>query len=321
MQALLESSGSGQPKWAAALDRARLGQQSVSLAAAEARENYDAETRLVAGEPVALHAVEDIQVPTPQGARNARMYRPEGPTDDGFQPPVVVFFHGGAWIIGSIESHDNLCRRLALSSGAVVISLDYRMAPEHPYPAGLDDCCSTIRWVHENATELHVDADRIAVAGDSAGGNLAAAAALRLRDEEGIRPALQLLMYPALDSSVTSESWRELGHGYRLLIEHQHWYYAQYVPERTERSAPYVSPGLADNLFGLPPAFIQTAEYDPLRDEGEQFAGRLSSSGVPATAKRYPGVIHGFMRFHGLQASEDALTDAGSALREAFSKR
>jgi acetyl esterase len=262
--------------------------------------------------PPELFAWEDRQIPGPSDGLRIRIYRPTSAA----VLPVVVFFHGGGWVMGSIESHDVYCRQLARASGWAVVSVDYRLAPEHKFPAGLEDAFAATRWVAEHAGEIGVDERRIAVAGDSAGGNLAAAVALLARDQGGPPLTFQLLMYPVLDYYFDTPSYRENATGYHLTCAAMIWAWEHYLDRPEDGQLPYASPLRAEDLSGLPAALIMTAEYDPLRDEGEAYAQRLDAAGVPVTLKRYDGLIHGFARrTNALARARDAMQDVGGALR------
>ncbi len=235
-----------------------------------------------------VREVRDLELP---GGTPARVYRPEA---DG-PVPTVVFFHGGGFVIGDLETHDDHARLLCRDVGAVVLSVDYRLAPEHPWPAGLEDCLAATRWAFEHVDELGGDAGRIAVAGDSAGGNLSAAVCLELR-ETGPRLAAQLLLYPATDfeEESTHPSREENAQGYLLTSDDMRWFGEQYVPEGADRRDPRLSVLHAPDLSGLPPAVVATAGFDPLRDEGEAFADALAAAGVRVVRRRYDTLIHGF---------------------------
>jgi acetyl esterase len=256
---------------------------------------------------------EDRRIPGPGGDISIRVYRPKPG-----ELPVVVFFHGGGWVIGSIETHDSICQQLAVQVPAVVVSVDYRLAPEHPYPAAVEDCLAATRWVSEHCSELGVDAHHLAVAGDSAGGNLAAVVCLRARDAGGPSIAFQLLVYPVVDLTLSFLSHAENGGGYLHDKADMDWYLGHYISEVDVRN-PDASPWFADGLAGLPPALVITAEFDPLRDEGEAYAGRLREEGVSAKASRYDGMIHGFFRMDSILATaEAAIEEAAIALRAAL---
>ncbi len=264
--------------------------------------------------PPEIFAWEDREISGPQGTVRIRTYRPSSTA----VLPVVVFFHGGGWVMGSIETHDVYCRQLANASGWAVASVDYRLAPEHKFPAGLEDAYAATRWVSEQAAEIGVDPERIAVAGDSAGGNLAAAVPLVARDRGGPRLAFQLLLYPVLDHHFDTPSYRENATGYHLTRAAMIWSWRHYLSSQHDGALTYASPLRADDLSGLPAALVMTAEYDPLRDEGEAYAERLRAARVPVTLKRYDGLIHGFARrTNVLDRARDALQDAADALRVA----
>lgn len=254
--------------------------------------------------------VEEVAVPGPAGTIPARVYSPEADET----PPVVVYYHGGGWVLGGLESHEGTCRALANAAGAVVISVDYRLAPEHPFPAAVDDAWAALRWIADHAGDLGGDPSRLAVAGDSAGGNLAAVVALLARDAGS--PALrgQLLVYPATDATMASNSIQANGEGFFLTKADMEWFYGHYAPERP--SDWRLSPLSAEDLTGLPPALVLTAEYDPLRDEGEAYGARLAASGVPVEVVRKDGLIHGFF---GMVADVDearaAMDHAGATVR------
>jgi acetyl esterase len=264
---------------------------------------------------VKIAEVEDRKLPGPGGAIPVRLYRPEGRAPQ----PALVYFHGGGWVIGSLETHDGSCRDLANRIGCVVVSVDYRLAPENRYPAAAEDCYAATKWVAENAAALGVDARRIGIGGDSAGGNLTAAVALMARDRGG--PALrhQLLIYPVTDADFTRASYRENAEGYLLTAKAMEWFWGHYVADPAQRHEPYAAPLRAKDLSGLPPAFVITAEYDPLRDEGEAYAKRLEQAGVPTRLQRYDGAIHGFFAMGILSAvARGAIDDAVAEARKAL---
>jgi acetyl esterase len=253
-------------------------------------------------------SVEDRTVPGAAGEIAARVYRPATPGPH----PTIVFFHGGGFVIGDIDTHDDHTRLLCRDVDAVVVSVAYRLAPETPFPGGFEDCVAAALWAVENAGELGGDPDRIAVAGDSAGGNLSAAVTLSLRDK-GIRLAAQLLLYPAVDfiDGEDHPSRTENGEGYFLTADDMRWFSEHYLPDPARHSDPYASVLRAPDLSGLPPAVIGTAEYDPLRDEGEAYAAALDKAGVPVTVRRFDGLIHGFF---GLGHVSPAAAEAASVL-------
>jgi acetyl esterase len=251
-----------------------------------ARANYNAAPKPAGDE---LVRVEDHVIVGPAGSLPLRVYAASAERD----LPVITFFHGGGWVLSSIDGHDSLARRLAARTGALVVSVEYRLAPEHPFPAPHDDCWAATTWLSENAAELGGDPNRIAVAGDSAGGNLAAGIALRARDE-GLALTYQLLIYPCIDDRQTRPSMTKNAEGYFLSAEDMVWFWDRFVP-LNHRSNPYAVPARAQDLRGLAPAHVQTAEFDPLRDEGEEWAERLAAAAVPVTVSRFDGVVHGFV--------------------------
>lgn len=233
-----------------------------------------------------MHEVRELRI----GALVARLYRPGSAGG-----PIVVFLHGGGWTIGSLDTHDRACRRLAAGSGCAFLALDYRLAPEHRWPASVDDTVSALRFVRDSRGELEVDGP-VAVAGDSAGGTLATLACLRLRDEDrDALPDLQALLYPNTDLTGAHPSMREKATGFGLTADGIRFFNSQWVPEESMWSDPRVSPLHAPDLRGLPPALIVTAEHDPLRDEGEAYAERLRQAGDSVQLRREAGLVHGFM--------------------------
>ena len=261
-------------------------------------------------EPVAR--VEDR---TLDGRFRIRLYRPEGQAPF----PILIYFHGGGWVVGDLESHDHVCRALARRSASIVVSVDYRLAPEVPYPGPLDDGETALRWVAAHAAEVDGKADRISVGGDSAGANLAAGLALRMRERGGPRIAHQLLIYPVTDRNFETESYREFASGFGLTRANMQWFWDCYLPGVSGAPVPEAAPLRASSLKGLPPAFVLTAEYDVLRDEGEAFARRLNKEGVAVRGTRFQGMNHGFIRMAALFPQADhALTVLSQALRQAL---
>lgn len=250
-------------------------------------------------------------IPGPAGEIPVRIYTPAG----SGQFPVIVFFHGGGWVVGSLDGYDNVCTRLANRVHAVVVSVDYRLAPEHPFPAAVEDATAALQWVADHAGEFNGDVERIGVAGDSAGGNLAAVSALWARDH-GPQVSQQLLFYPATDFLRETDSFKENAEGYFLTEDLITWFGEQYKADGDDWRA---SPARATSLENLPPAYVVTAEFDPLRDEAEQYAKALTDAGGKAEVHRYDGVPHGFVSM--LAAIPDgarALDEAGLAMRNAF---
>ncbi len=284
----------------------------VSLAAA--REASEMMNVRFAGAPQTVADVRDVHIPGPAGDIPARVYTP-----DGDAPlPILVYFHGGGFTIGSIPGYDATLRALANASGCVVVSVDYRLAPEHPFPAGFEDCYAATQWIAEHAASLGGDAGALAVGGDSAGGNLAAAVTIRARDEGGPTIAFQLLIYPTTDGDITRGSYVAYGEGHLLTTELCLWFNKQYVPAGSEHDVRHrvLHEGSHANL---PPAHVLVAECDPLYDEAEAYAQKLRAAGVPTTFESYPGMIHGFFNYSGmLDQSRKAVNDAGTVLRAAL---
>jgi len=250
-------------------------------------------------QPVAR--VEDRELDTRAGPRRARCYTP---TSDGRALPVVAYFHGGGWVFMGIETHDRICRRLANATGALVVSVDYRLAPEHRFPAALEDCEAATAWLAHHADQLGGDPTRLVVAGDSAGGNLAASVALRARTV-GPPLAAQVLIYPVCDAARDTASYRENGDGYLLTADDMAWFWECYLGPDGDPADAFASPLRAANLGGLPPALVITGEFDPLRDEGEAYARRLDGFDVPVELHRFEGMVHGFLGMDALVPEAD----------------
>ncbi len=262
-----------------------------------------------------LRRSEDRVIPGPGGPLPIRIYSFAAPQ----LLPVLVYFHGGGWVTGDLDTTDLRCRQLSDWAECIVVSVDYRLAPEHPFPAGVDDAYAATAWVGENASSFGGDAARVAVGGDSAGGNLAAAVALLARDKGAPRLAFQYLAYPVIDCDLNTASYLENAEGYMLSRSGMAWYWDQYVPEVSQRGHPLASPIRAASHAGLPPALIVTAEFDPLRDEGEAYAAKLKTAGVPVELRRYDGLIHGFFNMTGaIDQAKVALMDSARSLRAAF---
>jgi acetyl esterase len=243
-----------------------------------------------------VHKVEDRKIEGPSGEIPVRIYTPSGKPNG-----VLVYFHGGGWVVGDLASHDYVCRALTNAAGCVVVAVGYRLAPEHKFPAGPSDCYAATKWAAENAASLGSDAEHIAVGGDSAGGNLAAVVALMARDRGGPKIRHQMMIYPAIDAAMDTASQKQFTEdGFVLSKLDMQWFWGHYLKDPKDGADPYASPSRAKDLRNLPPAHIITAENDPLRDEGEAFAEQLKSAGNKV--KRYAGVVHGFVS---LQAAID----------------
>ena len=260
-------------------------------------------------------AVVDHRVPVSGGQIIVRAYSPGGPGPH----PALVYYHGGGWVIGDLYSHDGLCRSITNAARCAVLSVDYRLAPESKYPVAVEDSYAALLWIVAKAERFGIDRRRIAVGGDSAGGNLATVMALVARDRKGPRLALQVLIYPVTDHDLDTRSYRENATGYVLTREGMRWFWNHYLAREAQGREPYASPLRASSLAGLPPALIITAEYDPLCDEGEAYAARLRDAGVPVTLTRYPGMFHGFVRLTNvLDKARTALDEIASSVQKAF---
>lgn len=279
------------------------------------RAGYAAATAAYAYDPGAVET-RSTTFAGPAGPVPVRCYRPAG------KPgvlPALVFYHGGGWVVGSLDSHDHLCRHLAVRAGIAVLSIDYRLAPEHPFPAALEDSIAAANWAAHEAANLQIDATRLAVGGDSAGGQLAACVALALRDTGGPDLRFQLLIYPVCDLIADNASLRDNATGYLLTVPAYHKMCLWYLADRSQWADPRLSPQHAAQHRALPPALVQTAEFDPLRDEGHTYAETLRAAGVAVEYRCYAGMIHGFARMGGkVDTGKTALDDAAVALRRAL---
>jgi acetyl esterase len=264
-----------------------------TLTPAEARADYLAARRATNPEPPELARVEALSIPAPHGTIAARVYVPSDLRKTNGLAPCLAFFHGGGWVIGDLESHDVACRKLAHEGALIVIAVDYRLAPEHRFPAAVDDAIAATRWIADNAEALGIDAARLSVGGDSAGGNLAAVVALTARDGNGPDIAGQVLIYPATDFSRKHASHREAETSILLTHSAIGWFMNHYI-DGGDINDWRASPARAETLAGLPPAYVLTAGADPLRDEGDEYAARLKEAGVAVTYRHFPGQFHGF---------------------------
>ncbi|HJM51305.1 MAG TPA: alpha/beta hydrolase [Alphaproteobacteria bacterium] len=271
------------------------------------------------GGPTPIYASQDRTIAGPGGDVPIRIYQPGA---GGAPRPVLLWFHGGGFALGSVDSHDEPCRRMARAADAVVISVDYRLAPEDKFPAGLDDCRAAFAWAANNAAEIGGDAARLAVGGDSAGGNFAAALALACRDDGGPQPGFQLLVYPVVDAAMTQKSYELFAEGFFLTRERMAWFFDKYLASPEQAADPLVSPLRAEDLSGLPPAHIITAGFDPLRDEGRAYAARLEEAGVAVELAEYPTMIHAFFSMAGVFGEAAVATErAARSLRAAFADK
>jgi acetyl esterase len=266
----------------------------------EARANNAEFLRQVGIDRVEIEHVREVVIPTPDGSVPGRFYRAGESA-----AAVLVYLHGGGWVLGDLEGHDPLCRLLASRANVDVLNVDYRLAPEHRFPAGLDDAFAATRWAAENLA----DGRPLVVAGDSSGGNLAAAVALRARDEHGPEVALQVLLYPVLDHDLATASYQRVGDGHLLLRDDMAWFFGHYVPEPADRGNPYVSPLRAPELSGVAPGYLVLGGYDPLVDEGLAYATRLQDADVPVQTRTYEGMLHGFLTMPKAIPSSQAAID------------
>jgi acetyl esterase len=287
-----------------------------TVSPAEARELYLKGRVVTNPEPPELKSVQPLAIPSPHGSIPARIYTPMRPRKTNGLAPCLVFFHGGGWVIGDLDSHDVVCRKLADEGQLVVISVDYRLAPEHKFPAAVEDAITAARWIADNSRQLDIDASRLTVGGDSAGGNLAAVVAISARDGNGPDIAGQVLIYPAIDFALTHPSHREPETS--LLLTHSviRWFRDHYLAGAADIDDWRASPARAGTLIGLPPAYVLTAGADPLRDEGDEYAHRLKEAGVPVTYRTFPGQFHGFFTMGKLlQQANVAAKEIGAWLK------
>ena len=290
-----------------------------TLSADEARRTYLERKTLTQPEPPAVAQSVDLEPASAWAPPvRVRVIQPT-PASPGATRPGLVFFHGGGWVIGDLDTHDTLCRQLANGAGCAVVSVDYRLGPEHRFPAAVDDCVAATRWVQTHAAALNVDATRLAVGGDSAGGNLAAVVCIALREAGATLPAFQLLIYPATDMRALAPSHHTNGQGYLLTSDSIAYYRGHYIADEAQWSDWRASPLLAQSHAGLPPALVVTAGYDPLRDEGLQYANALSAAGVTAQYVCFERQIHGFFTMgRVLDEANTAIALCGAALRRAL---
>lgn len=285
----------------------------------EARAQYLLLTPMINGTPPDVAGATDSSFPGP-GQNNdvpVRTYLPLS-SENGL-PPVLVFFHGGGWVVCDLDTHDGLCRRLAAWGGFAVVSVDYRLAPEHPFPAAVEDAFAAVKWVAENGAEVGVDGARLAVGGDSAGGNLAAVAAVMARDAGGPDICHQLLIYPGTDQTMTMPSIERLGTGYRLTRAGMEWFRGHYMGESADYTDPLASPLLARDFTGLPSAQVFTGEFDPLVDEGRAYAEKLRAAGVNVDDRCVAGMIHGYFNMAGIvERAAATVREAAEGVAKAF---
>jgi acetyl esterase len=289
------------------------GEEWSTHSPAESRAALVRSSTMVSGPVIEGVTVRELTIPREGGEIPARLYTPEGLADGS---PLLVFYHGGGWVTGDLDSHDNLCRFLAVEAGVRVLAVDYRLAPEHPFPAGVDDAATAFSYAVEHAEALGIDPNRIALGGDSAGGNLAVVTAHQASRSGGPAPVFLLLFYPALDASARRRSRELFGNGFFLTDAKMDWFLEQYAAQQESHRDPRLSPLLADDLNGLPPTYLATAGFDPLRDEGEAFAEKLAQAGVPVVLRRYEGLFHGYANILGVGGVfREAVSEAVGSLR------
>jgi acetyl esterase len=290
-----------------------------ALSVADARTQIGALASLLTGPMLPLARVEDLTIPGPAGDLPARLFADTPDQDAG---GLLVYYHGGGHVVGTLDTHDSACRFLAKHAGVGVLSVDYRLAPEHPYPAAVDDSVAALTWASENAERIGFDPSRIAVGGDSAGGNLAAVVALAAKAGEAPLPAFQLLIYPVCDYVEKRRSYELFKEGFFLTAAEMDWYRDHYLPDRDAAHEWRVSPLRAPDHSGLPPAYILTAGFDPLRDEAEDYARLLTAAGVPTALHRHDGLLHSFVNQTSLhRGARDAMLEACGALRLGLAPR
>ena len=289
-----------------------------TIPVALAREQFMRARASFLAAPEEVASCVDRTLPGPAGAIAVRIYRPRGSNAQA-QLPALVYFHGGGWVFGNLDSHDPLCRTLANRAQCAVVAVDYRLAPENKFPAAVDDAFAVLRYLANQGAALGIDSTRMAAAGDSAGGTLVAVSAIEFRDRGGPRLALQALLYPATDLTMDAPSYATLGQGYMLTRERMLFFRNAYLRSADDIADWRASPLKATDLSRLPPALVITASHDPLVDEGKAYADRLVAAGVPATYRCYPGMIHGFLTMSGaIDAGRAGIDEIAAALKAAF---
>jgi acetyl esterase/lipase len=293
------------------------GPKMWEVPASAAREVFAAMMQLVGPKDVPIGKVQNLTMPGPGGEIALRSYAPVAAKGEPL--PTLVFFHGGGYVIGNLETHDGLCRMLANESGARVIAVDYRMAPEHKFPAAVEDAYAAVNWIEDNAASLGVDANRIAVGGDSAGGGLAAVVSQMAKEKGDPKIVFQMLLFPVTQIGNETTSMREFGEGYFLEAETLKWFFKHYLPDDADRSDPRISPLVAKDVAGLPPAYVMLGGYDPLHDEGQAYADKLRAAGVKVTVADYPDLVHDFIYLQAvLPQAPEAVKGAAAALKGAL---
>jgi acetyl esterase len=296
---------------------AQPGPQMYELEPAQAREVFAALMQLAGPKDVPIGKVANLTCPGPGGDIPLRIYTPVAAGHEAL--PALVYFHGGGYVIGNIETHDGLCRMFANEAGLCVISVDYRLAPEHKFPAAVEDAYAAVAWIEANASDIGIDANRLAVGGDSAGGGLAAAVAQLALKNGGPTIDYQMLLFPVARIGSDTKSMRDCAQGYFLERATLDWFYAQYLGADADKSDPRMSPLAAKDVAGLPPAYIMVAGFDPLHDEGVEYAEKLKAAGVSVTVAEYPDLVHDFIYLQAvLPQAPEAVKGAAAALKGAL---
>jgi acetyl esterase len=293
------------------------GPKMWDVTPAQGRELFVAMMQMVGPKDVPVGKVQNVTMPGPAGEIVLRNYTPVAAKSEPL--PTLVFFHGGGWTIGNLETHDGLCRTLANDAGVRVIAVDYRLSPEAKFPSAVDEAFAALNWIETNAASLGVDANRVAVGGDSAGGALAAVVTQLAKQKSAPKIAFQLLLFPVTDLSTETSSMREFAEGYFLERETLHWFYDNYLPAGADRTDPRISPLLSKDFAGLPPAYVVVGGCDPLHDEGVAYAEKLKAAAVNATLVDYPGLVHDFIYMQAvLPQAPEAMKAAAAALKGAL---
>jgi len=294
---------------------ARTGRPPLNqLTVPDARAEYAMSMQVLGGWPQPVGELVDRTIPGAGGRIPIRIFRPEKAATK--PRGILVYLHGGGWTIGDVAAYDKPCRYLAAKSGCIVVSVGYRLSPEAKFPAAIEDCLTAFRWVVEHAASLGGRPDCVAIGGDSAGGNMAAVCSLQLRDEGGPQPAFQVLIYPATDLANHRPSYQSCGHDFLLTIPLMEWFVAHYLADPAQAQDPRVSPLQASDVGRLPPTFLCTAGFDPLRDEGKAFAEKLQAAGVPTIYRNFESLTHGFVGFTAIAAAARAMDEIAFALRQ-----
>jgi acetyl esterase/lipase len=287
-----------------------------TLSASDGKAAYEARAQALAGEEIAVGKVQDIVIPGILGNIPARLYQPENQPDNC---PILVYFHGGGWVVGNPDTHDKLCREVCKKGEFIVLSVDYRMGPDEPFPAAVIDCHDALNWAVDNIAAYEGDASRIAVGGDSAGGNLSAVTCLMALEQKSYMPVFQWLIYPATNMHMESQSHKDLAEGYFLTRDLMEWFQGHYLQSDADKGDWRASPSKANTFKGLPPALLTTAGFDPLKDEGAFYAEQLQADGVEVTYTHYEGMLHGFMNLGGvIDMAHTAIDEGVAALNKAF---